>query len=70
MVLPVYVFVGRQVETAWADLGTGLREWVEVRHGAERRFCATAAQRDVFLRSHGFDLRDFTEAETVEDGCE
>ncbi len=70
MVLPVYVRAGWQVETVWADLGTGLREWIEIRHGDQRHYCATGAERDKVLASHGVALRDFTETDTIEDGCE
>ena len=52
------------------DLGTGLREWIEVRNGLDRLYCATPAERDVVLREYDLEMSDFVEAGTVDDGCE
>ena len=69
-VLPVYVCQGWQVESVVVDLGTGLREWIEVRNGPDRLYCATPAERDVVLREYDLKMSDFVEAGTVDDGCE
>ncbi|WP_030443810.1 hypothetical protein [Actinoplanes subtropicus] len=67
---PVLADDGWQVETVEIDLGTGLREWIEVRGGDQRRYVATAAERDVVLREHGVDPAALAEVETIDDGCE
>lgn len=69
-VLPVLVRDGWQVETVVVDLGTGLREWIEIRHNGNRLYCATAVERDVVLGEYGLRIGDFAEADTVDDGCE
>jgi hypothetical protein len=69
-VLPVLEYQGWQVETVEIDLGTGLREWIEIRHGGERRYVATVAQRDVVLQKHGVDPGSLVRAAAVDDGCE
>ena len=68
--LPVLEHQGWQVETVEIDLGTGLREWIEIRHGGERRYVATVAERDVVLREHDVDPGALVHATTVDDGCE
>lgn len=67
--LPVLAHNNWQVETVAIDLGTGLREWIEIRHGDQRMYCATTAERDVVLREHGIDPGDLADVEP-EDGCE
>jgi hypothetical protein len=69
-VLPVLAHAGWQVETVSVDLGTGLREWIEIRHGDEIAYAATVAKRDVLLRDHGINPADLTAVETINDGCE
>ena len=69
-VLPVLVRDGWQVETVWLDRGTGLREWIEIRHQSDTMHCGTRAESDALLRAHGLDPAGFVEATTVEDGCE
>lgn len=68
--LPVLECPGWQVETVIIDLGDGLREWIEIRHGDEPTYCASAAQRDLVLRGHGVAISQFVEVDTVFDGCE
>lgn len=53
--LPVLVHQQRQVETVELDLGTGLREWIEVRHDDTRWHVAALADRDRLLRENGVD---------------
>jgi hypothetical protein len=70
-VLPVLERQGWQVETMEIDLGTGLREWIEIRHGTDHpRHVATVAERDTVLREHGVDPRALTEIDVIDDGCE
>ena len=52
------------------DLGTGLREWIEVRHGDTRWHVATLSERDRLLRERGVDPAALREQDTVDDGCE
>jgi hypothetical protein len=63
-------YQGWQVETVETDLGTGLREWIEIRHGDDHWQVATVADRDTLLRSNGIDPLALHEATAVEDGCE
>jgi hypothetical protein len=69
-VLPVWEYQGWQVETVMADLGYGLAERIEIRHGESCWQVATLAERDELLIGHGVDPGALTEATTVEDGCE
>jgi hypothetical protein len=69
-VSPVLVHGGWQVETVIPDPGTGLSNWIEIRHGDERIHCATAAERDALLAPHGLDLRQFVEVDAIDDGRE
>jgi hypothetical protein len=67
-VLPVLEHQGWRVETVELDLGAGLREWIEIRHGDDGpRYVATVAGRDAV---HGVDPRDLTETVVIDDGCE
>jgi hypothetical protein len=59
-----------QVETVELDLGTGLREWIEVRHSDARWHVATLGERDRLLRERGVDPADLREQDIVDDGCE
>ena len=68
--LPVLEHQGWQVELVQIDLSTGLREWIEVRHGEQRRYVATVDERDAVLRQHGVDPTALTEVDTIDDGCE
>jgi hypothetical protein len=70
LLLPLLAHADWQVEIVIADLGTALRESIEVRHSDHRLYCTTALQRDVVLREHSLDLRDFTETDVDDDGCE
>jgi hypothetical protein len=70
-VLPVLEHQGWQVETVELDLGTGLREWIEIRHSDDGpRYVATVAERDAVLREHGVDPSALTEIVVIDDGCE
>ena len=69
-VLPVHVYAGWQVETMPLDLGTGLREWVEVRHGEDVWHCADRVEAARLLARQGVDLRRFAQVDTIDDGCE
>ena len=69
-VLPVLAHTGWQVETVEIDLGTGLRARIEIRHGEQRMYCATAAERDMTLREDGIDPAALVALDSVEDGCE
>jgi hypothetical protein len=68
--LPVLGYDGWQVEAVIVDLGDGLREWIELRHGDERCYVTTASERDVVLREHSVDPASLVEVGTIEDGCE
>ncbi|GAA3943150.1 hypothetical protein [Actinoplanes auranticolor] len=68
--LPVLEYQGWQVETVEIDLGAGLRAWIEIRYGDQRRHVATLAERDAVLREHGVDPGVLTVLDTIEDGCE
>ena len=69
--LPVFEHQGWQVETVEIDLGAGLREWIELRHGDDGpRHVATVAERDAVLREHGVDPQALTEVDAIDDGCE
>lgn len=59
-----------QVETVMADLGSGLAEWIEIRHDGQCWHVATPAECDALLIEHGVDPTVLTEAVTVDDGCE
>lgn len=69
-VLPVLAYQRWQVETVELDLGTGLGEWIEIRHAGRRWYAATVAERDAVLREYGVDPRALVEVDAVEDGCE
>jgi hypothetical protein len=69
-VLPVLVNADWQVETVLIDLGAGVREVIEIRHGAQRSHVATVAERDAVLREHGVDPAVLTAVDTIDDGCE
>jgi hypothetical protein len=68
--LPVLAYDGWQVETVEIDLGGGLREWIEIRHGNTTAYAATVAERDVVLREHHVDPGRLAEVDTIDDGCE
>jgi hypothetical protein len=70
LVLPVLEHAGRQVDTVEIDLGTGLREWIEIRHREHRMYCATTAERDLTLREHGIDPAALVAVDSAEDGSE
>ena len=70
LVLPVLAHADWQVETVIIDLGTGLREWIEVRHDGQRIYVGTAAERNAVLRTHGINPADLVEVDTIDDGCE
>ena len=68
-VLPVLEHGEWQVETVEIDLGSGLREWIELRHGDQIAYAATDDERDALLLEHGVNPADLAEVEP-EDGCE
>lgn len=69
--LPILEDQEWQVETVELDLGAGLREWIEIRHGDDSpRYVATVAERDAVLREHGVDPGALTEIVVIDDGCE
>lgn len=70
VVLPVYAHNGWQVETMMIDLGSSMRERIEIRHGEEIAYAATIAERDVVLREHGIDPARLAEVDAIDDGCE
>jgi hypothetical protein len=69
-VLPVLAHGEWQVETVEIDLGNGLREWIEIRHGEQRTHVETTAARDTVLRGHGINPATLIPVETIDDGCE
>jgi hypothetical protein len=69
-VLPILAHADWQVETVVIDLDTGLREWIEIRHGDEVAYAATVDERDVILREHGINPVDLAAVDTIDDGCE
>jgi hypothetical protein len=68
-VLPVLGYDGWQVETVWVDRGTGLSEWIELRHGTTTEYLKTRADLLLLLQRHGLRYGHFAEIEP-EDGCE
>ncbi len=85
MVVPVDVFQGSDLDLVAGpprpsrfdqlgleqpDLGTGLRDWIDIRHGDQRRHVATLAERDTVLREQGVAPEALAELDTIEDGCE
>jgi hypothetical protein len=69
-VLPVLTHADWQVETVLLDRGTGVREWIEVRHDNTVQYCANRAGLLQLLHRHGLRFADFGAVDTVEDGCE
>jgi len=70
-VLPVLEHQQWQVETMHLDLGTGLRPWIEIRHGEDELWhVATVAERDAVLREHGVDPAALKSVDVIDDGCE
>lgn len=53
--LPVLAYGEWQVETVEVDLGTGLREWIEIRRGGQHSYVATDEELDVILREHSIE---------------
>ncbi|MDR7277626.1 hypothetical protein [Catenuloplanes atrovinosus] len=67
---PVLVHGPWQVETVLLDRGDGYREWVEVRRDDHVWHVPTLTAAQDILSQHGLRLADFTQADTVDDGCE
>jgi hypothetical protein len=69
-VLPVLVHGDLQVETVIVDLGTGPREWTEVREGDQVEYCADLAERLRMLHRRGLRYADLVAVDRIDDGCE
>ena len=67
--LPVLAYRDWQVEPVLVDRGTGMREWLEVRHRDHVFYCADHTELCRLLDGNGLLLDDFAEIEP-EDGCE
>lgn len=68
--LPVLVHGDLQVETVILDLGTGVREWIEVRDGDRVEYCVDQAQLLQVLYRRGPRYADLVPVDTIDDGCE
>ncbi len=69
--LPILQARDWQVETVEIDLGDGLREWIEIRHGTDPpRYVVTVVDRDRVLREHGVDPAALVDIDVIDDGCE
>ena len=68
--LPVLAYGEWQVETVEVDLGGGLHEWIEIRHGHQRTYAVSVAERDVILRAHDIDPARLAPLDEIDDGCE
>jgi hypothetical protein len=69
-VLPVLVHGEWQVETVMLDLGSGMREWIEVRGYGSVQHCDGCCALQQLLQHHRLSLADFAEVDTTDDGCE
>ena len=68
--LPVLVDGDWQVEAVIVDLGSGLREWIEIRNETAAMYVSTVADRDRVLRAHGVNPARLIAVDTIDDGCE
>jgi hypothetical protein len=59
-----------QVETILVDLGTGMREWIEVRQGHQVEYCTDRTELLQLLCRRGLRYEDLVAVDTIDDGCE